>query len=118
MYRKLCCFFLLLFICYAFPSLIHADNQTVFGPRSFEIGKWHIHTSVHTFNVEDPGEGIVTVTKNTPDKSISGGFILFNTTLVPLHDFLLGMNLFLKKRLHYDPLTLSPFSLGELPGLV
>jgi hypothetical protein len=90
MYRKIVCLFILLFICSAFPSLIHADNQTVFGPKSFEIGMWHVHASVHTFNVQDPGQGFVTVTKTTPDKSISGGFILFNTTLIPLHDFLVG----------------------------
>ena len=88
MYRKVCCLFIFLFLCSAFPSLIHADNQTVFGPKSFEIGRWHILASVNTFNVEDPGEGVVTITKNTPDKPINSGFILFNTTLVPLRDFL------------------------------
>jgi len=97
--RKTCCLLLFLFICSALPSWIHAGDQTVFGPRSFKIGKWHIHTSLHTFNVKDPGEGIVTVTKNTPDKPISGGFILFNTTLVPLRDFLTGDEVVFEKQI-------------------
>ena len=99
MYRKVCCLFIVLFICSAFPSLIHADNQTVFGPKSFEIGKWHVHASIHTFNAEDPGEGIVTITKNTPDKSINGGFILFNTMIVPLQDFLTGDEIVFEKEI-------------------
>jgi RHS repeat-associated protein len=99
MYRKVCCLFIFLFIYSAFPSLIHADNQTVFGPKSFEIGTWHIHASVHKFNVEDPGEGVVTVTKNTPDKPISGGFILFNTTFVPLRNFLTGDEVVFEKEI-------------------
>ena len=99
MYRKVCCLFIFLFICSAFPSLIHADNQTVFGTKSFEIGKWHIHASVHTFNVADPGEGIVTITQNTLDKPITGGFILFNTTIVPLQDFLTGDDVVFEKEI-------------------
>jgi RHS repeat-associated protein len=99
MYRKVCCLFIFLFICSAFPSLIHADNQTVFGPKSFEIGKWHIHASVHKFNVEDPGEGIITINKNTPDQPTSGGFILFNTTLVPLRNFLFGDEIVFEKEI-------------------
>src|SRR5210317_1080383 len=99
MYRKVCCLFIFLFLCSAFPSLIHADNQTVFGPKSFEIGRWHILASVNTFNVEDPGEGVVTITKNTPDKPINSGFILFNTTLVPLRDFLTGAEVVFEKEI-------------------
>jgi len=61
-----------LFFFSAIPSLVHADNQTVFGPKIFEIGRWHVLLSVHSFNVEDPGEGVVTITKNTPEKQIRG----------------------------------------------
>lgn len=99
MYRKVCRIFIFLFISSVYPSLIHADNQTVFGPKSFEIGKWHVHASVHTFNLEDPGEGVVTITKNTLDKPISGGFILFNTTVVPLRNFLTGGEIVLEKEI-------------------
>jgi hypothetical protein len=99
MQRKVSCLFILLFIGFAFPLLIHADNQTIFGPKDFEIGKWHIHASVHSFNAQNPGEGIITVTKNTPDKSIRGGFILLNTTIVPLQDFLTGDDVAFEKEI-------------------
>jgi RHS repeat-associated protein len=116
MYRKVCCLLIFLFICSAFPSLIHADNQTVFGPKSFEIGKWHVHASVHTFNVEDPGEGVVTITKNTLDKPISGGFILFNTTAVPLRDFLTGGKIVLEKEITLRSINFITVFLMGTPG--
>ena len=116
MYRKVCCLFIFLFICSAFPSLIHADNQTVFGPKSFEIGNWHIHASVHTFNVEDSGEGVVTITKNTTDMPISSGFILLNTTLVPLRNFLIGDEVVFEKEITLRSINfISVFLLGT-PG--
>jgi RHS repeat-associated protein len=116
MSRKVCCLFVLLLIFFVFPSLTHADNQTVFGPKSFEIGKWHIHASVHTFHVEDPGPGIITVTKNTPDKSINGGFVLINTTIVPLQDFLSGSNTVFEKELSLRSLNLITVFLRGTPG--
>ena len=116
MYRKIGCLFIFLFICYAFPSLIHADNQTVFGPKFFEIGKWHVHASIHTFNVEDPGEGVVTITKNTPDKPISGGFILFNTMVVPLQDFLTGDEIVFEKEITLRSINFITVFLRGTPG--
>jgi RHS repeat-associated protein len=116
MYRKICCLFIFLFISSAFPSLIHADNQTVFGPKSFEIGKWHIHASIHTFNVADPGEGVVTVSKNTPDKSITGGFILFNTTVIPLGDFLTGDEVAFEKEITLRSINFITVFLRGTPG--
>ena len=116
MYRKICCLFIILFICSAFPSLIHADTQTVFGPKSFEIGKWHVHASVHTFNVADPGEDIVTITKNTPDEPITGGFILFNTTIVPLQDFLTGDDVVFEKEITLRSTNCITVFLRGTPG--
>ena len=116
MYRKICCLVIVLFISFAFPSLIHADNQTVFGPKSFEISKWHIHASVHTFNVADPGEGIVTITKNTPDHPISGGFILLNTTVVPLRDFLTGGDVVFEKEIALRSINFITVFLRGTPG--
>jgi RHS repeat-associated protein len=116
MSRKVCCLFVLLLIFFVFPSLTHADNQTVFGPKSFEIGKWHIHASVHTFHAEDPGPGIITVTKNTPDKSINGGFVLFNTTIVPLQDFLTGSNTVFEKEMSLRTFNLITVFLRGPPG--
>jgi len=91
--------FILFLVFSAVPSLVHADNQTVFGPRIFEIGRWHVLLSVHTFNVEDPGEGVITITKNTHDELIRGGFVFFNTTFVPLRDFLVGDQLVFEKQI-------------------
>jgi RHS repeat-associated protein len=116
MNRKVCCLFILLFICSAFPSLIHADNQTVFGPKSFEIGNWHIHASLQKFNVEDPGEGFVTITKNTHDKSINGGFILFNTTVVPLQNFLTGDEMVFEKEITLRSINFITVFLRGTPG--
>ncbi|MGD2030466.1 MAG: hypothetical protein PVG86_11095, partial [Desulfobacterales bacterium] len=108
--------FIFLFLFSSVPSLVHADYQTVFGPKSFEIGKWHVHASIHTFNVEDPGEGVVTITKNMPNKPISGGFILFNATLVPLHDFLVGNELVFEKEITLRPINFITVFLRGTPG--
>ena len=116
MSRKVCCLLVLLSICFAFPFLSHADNQTIFGPKSFEIGKWHIHTSIHTFHAEDPGPGIITVTKNIPDKSINSGFVLFNTTIVSLQDFLSGNNTVFEKEITLRSLNLLTVFLRGTPG--
>ena len=116
MYRKVCCLFTLLFICSAFPSLIHADNQKVFGPKLFEIGNWHIHASVKKFNVEDPGKGVITITKNTLDKHINSGFILFNTTVVPLQDFLTGDEIVFEKEITLRSTNFITVFLRGTPG--
>ena len=116
MYRKICCLFIVLFICSAFPSLIHAENQIVFGPKSFEIGRWHVHASVHTFNAANPGEGVVTITKNTLDQPISGGFILFNTTVVPLQDFLTGDEIVFEKEITLRSINFITVFLRGTPG--
>ncbi|MBW2406922.1 MAG: hypothetical protein JRF17_06100, partial [Deltaproteobacteria bacterium] len=114
--RKICCLFIFLILCSVLPSLIHADNQTVFGPKSFEIGKWHVHTSIHSFTVEDPGEGVVTITKNTPDQPISGGFILLNTTLVPLRYFLTGDEITFEKEITLRSINFITVFLKGTPG--
>ncbi|MGD8894377.1 MAG: hypothetical protein PVF94_15200, partial [Desulfobacterales bacterium] len=97
--RKVCSLFIFLFLFFAVPSLVHADNQTAFGPKIFEIGRWHVLLSFHSFNVENPGEGVITITKNNPDELIQGGFIFFNTTFVPLREFLVGDELVFEKEL-------------------
>ncbi len=114
--KKICCLFILLFICLVFPSLSHADNQTVFGPKDCKIGRWHVHLSVHTFNVEDPGEGIITIIKNTPEKQIRGGFILFNTTIVPLRNFLTGNEVVFEKEITLRSINFITIFLRGTPG--
>lgn len=60
-------FFLLLTI---ITPITHTAEQTVFGPQNFEIGRWHLHLSRHSFSVSTPGEGNITITKNTPEMTI------------------------------------------------
>ena len=117
MYRKLCCLFIVLFSCSVFPSLIHANNQTVFVPKSLEIGMWHVHASVHMFNVENPGVcAAIIISKNTPYKPIEGGFILFNTTIVPLRDFLTGDDVIFEKEITLRSINFITVFLRGTPG--
>ncbi len=97
--KKVFYVFIFFFIFSALPSLVHADNQTLFGPRIFKIRRWHVHLSVHKFNGQAFRKGIITITKNTPEKQIRGGFIFFNTKFVPLRKFLVGDKLVFKKEL-------------------
>ena len=108
--------FILFLVFSAVPSLVHADNQTLFGPRIFEIGRWHVLLSVHTFNVEDPGEGVITITKDTHDELIRGGFVFFNTTFVPLRDFLVGDQLVFEKQITLQSTNFITVFLRGTPG--
>ncbi|MBW2012744.1 MAG: hypothetical protein JRI69_03005 [Deltaproteobacteria bacterium] len=92
--KKICCLFILLFICLVFPSLSHADNQTVFGPKDCKIGRW----------------------KNTPEKQIRGGFILFNTTIVPLRNFLTGNEVVFEKEITLRSINFITIFLRGTPG--
>jgi RHS repeat-associated protein len=92
--RPFCCpsvlFTLFTLICLAWPA--HGWSQTVFGPQSFTISRWHVHCSLRVFGVENPGSGIAIIEKNTPEKNIDGGFLLFNRKFIPLSQFLQGDN--------------------------
>ncbi|MBW2039963.1 MAG: hypothetical protein JRI46_10320 [Deltaproteobacteria bacterium] len=79
-----------------FPAMaapVYADGQTVFGPKDLTIGRWHFHLSTHKFEANDPGDGVVLITKSTPEKKIRRGFILLNSDIAPLRDFLVGDDL-------------------------
>jgi len=80
----------ILFILLPTSSLTYADDQSVFGPKDLTISRWYIHLSFHSFTVDEPGDGILVVTKNTPDKEIPRGFIILNQSFIPLRDFLVG----------------------------
>ena len=79
---------ILVFFCVFVPA--NAGAEIVFGPSNFEISNWHFHLSRHVFNVDDPGDGLIKISKNTPDMDIEGGFLFFNLQLIPLRDFLIG----------------------------
>jgi len=88
--KKALCLLALLFTLFPVASPIYAHNQTVFGPKDLTIRWWPIHLSFHRFTVDDPGDGFITITKNSPGKKIQGGFLFLNRTFIPLRSFLLG----------------------------
>jgi len=97
MWKKALCLVSVLVALWAVVPMVHAESETVFGPSDFEIGSWHIHFSRHTIHVDDPGDGLIVITKNTPDEEINGGFLFFNRRLVPLRTFLAGDDLIVYK---------------------
>ncbi|MBN1843574.1 MAG: hypothetical protein JW883_15005 [Deltaproteobacteria bacterium] len=97
MSRKLLCFLSVIIALSTITPLVHAEDQTVFGPSDFEIGSWHVHFSRHTFHLDDPGNGYIVITKNTPDMEIRGGFLFFNRRFIPLRQFLVGDDIIVYK---------------------
>ena len=73
--------------------LIYAEDQTVFGPEDFKISSWHIHLSQHAFDIESPGDGYISISKNTPEEDIKGGILIFNWQVIPLGHFVKGDDL-------------------------
>ncbi|MBW1677497.1 MAG: hypothetical protein JRJ79_13065, partial [Deltaproteobacteria bacterium] len=90
--RKTLCLLFLLFILSPITSPIYAQDQTIFGPKDLTIRWWHMHFSFHHFTVYEPGDGLIIITKNTPQKKIRGGFVLFNRSLISLRRFFRGSN--------------------------
>ena len=82
----------LVLVLLVFPASSFAEGQSVFGPKDFRIGQMHFHLSVHSFSVDSRGEGLIIVTKKTPEKRMEGGFLLLNGQVIGLHDFLEGKN--------------------------
>lgn len=88
--RKFFCLLSVLSVFSAISSPVYANDQTVFGPKELKISRWHVHLSLHRFNVDDPGNRVIIITKNTPNKKTRGGFLLFNRRVIPLRAFLVG----------------------------
>ena len=88
--KKTLCLFALLFILFTIASPTSAQDRTVFGPKDLTTGWWRIHLSFHHFTVDDPGDGVILITKNTPEKRIRGGFLFFNGSLFSIGSFLVG----------------------------
>jgi len=70
---------------------------TVFGPEDFETSEWHFKLARRTFSVDDPGDGIIKVTKTDSEKVPDGGFLIFNFRLIPLRKFFTGDDLVFEK---------------------
>ena len=99
--KKTIAIILALFLGFCISTFIsvpaHAQGQTVFGPEELTIGWWPSHLSFHTFTADNPGEGLLVVTKNTPEKHIRRGFILLNRQFIPLRSFFEKDDLVLEK---------------------
>jgi len=95
--KKVLCFLSVLFILsIGFVPPLGAD-QTVFGPKTLKINGWHFHVSFHTFKADAPGEGVITITKQTPQKKIRRGVIRLNGRSIPIGTFLRGSDRVLEK---------------------
>ena len=81
-----------LFILFSFLALTpYADsNDRIIFKKDFTIGEWHLHVSQNTFSANEPGEGILRISKTTPQDEIERGFIVFNGRFTFLRDFLVG----------------------------
>lgn len=101
---------------FVFPASSLAQGQGVFGPKDFRIGQWHFHLSLHQFNVDARGEGLVLVDKKTPDKRMEGGFLLLNGRLISLQDFLKGENQSTKRKVSLRSRNFLTVFLRGAPG--
>ena len=116
MWRKFYCLLAVLAALCSASSSIHAGDQSVFGPKDFKLGRWHAHFSSHSFSLNDPGDGAVLVTKNTPDMKMWRGFIYINRRFISLREFYTGDEIVFHKdiRLKYRN-RLAVFLIGQ-PG--
>lgn len=97
-------------------NMSFAGEATLFGPKELTINSWHFHVSSHRFTVDDPGEGLLTVTKNTPDKNIRGGFIIFNGKKIRLRSFLRGSDTVFEKTISLKSQNRMTIFLRGTPG--
>ena len=95
--RKTLCLFTVLFILFTIASPTYAQDQSVFGPKGLTIRWWHMHLSFHHFTVDDPGDGLIIITKNTPQKKNRGGFLLLNRSIISIRNFLIGSDTVFEK---------------------
>ncbi|MEE9610183.1 MAG: hypothetical protein V3W19_02970, partial [Desulfatiglandales bacterium] len=75
-------------------------QETVLGPQDLKIRWFGIHFSFHRFTVDEPGEGTIIISKNTPEKKIRGGFARLNGKWIPSRHFLRGDDLVLEKNVN------------------
>ena len=117
MINKSIFFPLIIFMLFSIIAPItYANEPTVFGPKDLEIGSFHLHLSRYSFSVQTPGDGVLSISKNTPEQVISAGFLFFNGTFIPLKQFLSGNDINF-----YEELTLAASNyltvfLGGTPG--
>jgi len=92
-----------------------AGEQLLFD-KVFAISNWHLHVSQHSFDADNPGEGQLIVSKNTPQKQIQRGFFVLNGAFTFLRNFLVGDEIVFEKDVTLKAAnTLFVFLLGD-PG--
>jgi RHS repeat-associated protein len=99
-WRRYFYFVILLSLISVITSEAYAADRIIFGPTECTIARWHFHLSFHRFKTENPGDGLLTITKNNPDKKIRGGFLVVNRTFIRLSGFLRTNGLSLEKTIH------------------
>ena len=90
MLKRIASFVLILCVVYFTAATVYAADRVVFGPAGFTVNSFHFHCSLHRFSCPEGGAGTFVLSKATPDRAISAGFVVFNNTLMPLGDFLTG----------------------------
>ena len=88
---------ILFFVISLLSSVAYGGNAEVFGPQEMTINKWHSHLSRHTFDLEQAGDGILEISKNSPPLEFKGGFIFFNKKFIGMRKFFSGEDLSFEK---------------------
>jgi len=96
--------------------ITYASEQTLFGPKKLEIGGFRLHISRHSFSAQNPGDGLLTITKNTPQQVIRAGFLFFNGKFIPLSPFLSGDDVVLDRELSLSSSNHLTVFLRGTPG--
>ncbi|MCK5418913.1 MAG: tandem-95 repeat protein, partial [Desulfobacterales bacterium] len=113
--RCLVAFLFVFFLTMTFSNPSDAGEQLLFD-KVFTISNWHLHVSQHSFDADDPGEGQLIVSKNTPQKQIQRGFFVLNGAFTFLRNFLVGDEIVFEKDVTLKATnTLFFFLLGD-PG--
>jgi hypothetical protein len=99
-------------------SASFGSEEIVFGPREFKISPWYFHLSYHTFSMESPGESRLLISKGHGDKKLSGGYVLLNSRIISLHDFLNGSNGVFESRVDLRSRNSLAVFLTGTPGAV
>lgn len=110
-------FTLIIFMLFSIISPItYANEPTVFGPKDVEIGSFHLHLSRYSFSVQNPGDGELSITKNTPELAMRTGFLYFNGTFIALKPFLSGNDIHFSEELSLAASNHLTVFLGGVPG--
>ncbi len=108
---------LIIFLLFSIISPItYANEPTLFGPKDLEIGSFHLHLSRYSFSVQSPGDGLLSITKNTPELAISTGFLFFNGTFINLKPFLSGNDIHFSEEIGLAASNHLTVFLGGIPG--